>query len=386
MAAAGDSDLERTEEPTARRLQRARDEGQVARSQDASAAAVVIGALGFMVFSGSWLVAQISALFASGFRLDFRALDTPSLLPGILANFALQAFLIIAPILAVTLLVSVAATALVGGGLQFSWNSVGPKFSKVNPLEGLKRIFGLNALVELLKAILKFSIVLGGLYLVLDSQMNDYLALGNMNFEPAMGRAGSLVGDAVLMVAMGLLLIALIDVPYQKYQFWQRLKMTKQEIKDEMKDIEGRPEVKAQIRRRQREMAANRMMQKVKDADVVVTNPEHFAVALSYDPTGDGAPVVLAKGIDQLAFRIREEAERHGVQIFSAPPLARALYFTSDLDKPIHHDLYFAVAQVIAYVFSLQAPHPGQRAPNRPNPRVPDSMRFDVDGKPETVH
>ncbi|NBT35811.1 MAG: flagellar biosynthesis protein FlhB [Betaproteobacteria bacterium] len=365
MAAAGDSDLERTEEPTARRLQQARDEGQVARSQDASAAAVVIGALGFMVFSGSWLVAQISALFASGFRLDFRALDTPSLLPGILANFALQAFLIIAPILAVTLLVSVAATALVGGGLQFSWNSVGPKFSKVNPLEGLKRIFGLNALVELLKAILKFSIVLGGLYLVLDSQMNDYLALGNMNFEPAMGRAGSLVGDAVLMVAMGLLLIALID---------------------EMKDIEGRPEVKAQIRRRQREMAANRMMQKVKDADVVVTNPEHFAVALSYDPTGDGAPVVLAKGIDQLAFRIREEAERHGVQIFSAPPLARALYFTSDLDKPIHHDLYFAVAQVIAYVFSLQAPHPGQRAPNRPNPRVPDSMRFDVDGKPETVH
>jgi flagellar biosynthetic protein FlhB len=152
-----------------------------------------------------------------------------------------------------------------------------------------------------------------------------------------------------------------------------------------MKDVEGRPEVKAQIRRRQREMAAARMMDKVKDADVVVTNPEHFSVALAYDPAADGAPVVLAMGVDEMAFQIREEAKRHGVEVFAAPPLARALYFTSELDHPIHQDLYYSVAQVIAYVFSLRGARPGQTR-ERPVPKVPTNMQFDASGAAATVH
>jgi flagellar biosynthetic protein FlhB len=178
-----------------------------------------------------------------------------------------------------------------------------------------------------------------------------------------------------------LLVIALLDAPYQRYAFMKRMRMTKQEIKDEMKDMEGRPEVKAQIRQRQREMATARMMQKVKDADVVITNPEHFAVALSYDPTGDGAPILLAKGSDHIARVIREEAAKHGVEIFNAPPLARALYFSTKIDHPVPEALYLAVAQVIAYVFSLADIRPGVQPMMRPSPKVPPSMQFDVDGK-----
>jgi flagellar biosynthetic protein FlhB len=159
------------------------------------------------------------------------------------------------------------------------------------------------------------------------------------------------------------------------------MRMTKQEIKDEMKDMEGRPEVKQQIRRRQREMADSRMMDKVKDADVIITNPEHFAVALSYDPTGDGAPLLLAKGTDFMAARIREEAQKHGIEMFAAPPLARALYFSTELDHPVPETLYLAVAQVIAYVFSLADVTPGVQPMPKPKPKVPASMLFDTNGK-----
>ena len=243
-------------------------------------------------------------------------------------------------------------------------------------------MFSMDAVVNLIKASLKFSVVALGLYWVLSAQLDDYLRLASMSFEPAMARAGELITEAGLLISIGLLLIAAIDVPYQKFQFMEKMRMTKQEIKDEMKDTEGSPEVKSQIRRRQREMAANRMIEKVKDADVVVTNPEHFSVALAYDPSGNEAPIVLAKGADHLAFRIREEAKKNGVEVFSAPPLARALYFTCELDRPIHQELYYAVAQVIAYVFGLQGLRPGGPRPQRPDPSVPENMMFDANGRP----
>ena len=185
-------------------------------------------------------------------------------------------------------------------------------------------------------------------------------------------------------MACALAVIALIDEPFQRWQFMKQMRMTKQEVKDEMKDIEGRPEVKAQIRRRQREMAAGRMIDQVKNADVVITNPEHFAVALSYDPNGDSAPILLAKGADAIAARIREEAVKHGIEIFQAAPLARALYFTTEVDHPVPEDLYYAVAQVIAYVFNLASVKPGTGPLQRPKPTVPPNMQFDANGRLET--
>ena len=379
--AAEDSDLERTEEPTARRLSKAREEGQLARSQELSAAAGVIVAMSFFYFYGAETMKSLTALFAQGFVFDFRAMDAPQVMPVLFAKFLLHALIIVLPLLVLTLLVGF-VSSIAMGGFNFTWNALEPKADKINPLSGLKRILGMDALVNLGKALLKFAVVSTGLYWVLAAQLDDYLALASMSFEPAMARAGDLLSEAALLISLGLLLIAAIDVPYQKFQFMEKMRMTKQEIKDEMKDTEGSPEVKSQIRRRQREMAANRMVDKVKDADVVVTNPEHFAVALSYDPSGNDAPIVLAKGADHLAFRIREEAKQHGVEVFSAPPLARALFYTCDLDRPIHHELYYAVAQVIAYVFGLQGLRPGTQRPQRPDPTVPDGMLFDTNGRP----
>ena len=212
-----------------------------------------------------------------------------------------------------------------------------------------------------------------------------FITLFSMLFGASIYLVGGERGDA----ARGKLLrrrlfwlavIALIDVPWQKHSFTKRMRMTKQEVKDEYKQMEGNPEIKAQIRRRQREMANSRMMDRVKDADVVITNPEHFAVALEYDPTGDGAPIMVAKGSDHMAAMIRAEATAHGVHIFEAPPLARAIYYTTEVENQVPEDLYHAVAQVIAYVFSLEGASPMNPPHPKPTVKVPRNMEFSPEG------
>ena len=226
-------------------------------------------------------------------------------------------------------------------------------------------------------------VVVGGILLLqVSNHMDELLSLANMDLNQAMAIAGKLIVDACFWLAMGLVLIALADVPIQQYQVHKKLMMSRQEVRDEMKDSEGRPEVKQKIKQRQREMANNKMMAKVKDADVVITNPQHFAVALSYDPNGEGAPILLAKGSDEMARRIREEAKAHAVELFPAPELARALYFTTQVDEPIPEGLYHAVAQVIAYVFSLNQSYAAGEGVLKPVPVVPENMRFDSNGFP----
>ena len=377
---AEDSSAEKTEEATARKLRNARDDGQVARSVELPAAAVTIGAILVMYFIGSAWMTRVATIFAQGFTFDRKTLDNPELLVTTFASQMGESFLLIVPILGVTAVLAVLSSGATGGYL-FSLKSVMPKFSKLSPLQGFARMFGTKAAVELGKAVLKFSLVATVLWSLVTTQLDQLMALGQMGLEPALAHAGIMIGESALWLSLSLLVIALIDAPYQKFAFMKRMRMTKQEIKDEMKDMEGQPEVKAKIRQRQREMANAKMIQKVKDADVVITTPEHFAVALSYDPTGDGAPILLAKGSDFLAQRIREEAEKHGIEIFSAPPLARALYFTTKLDQSIPEALYLAVAQVIAYVFSLADVRPGMEPMRRPSPKIPSSMQFDADGQ-----
>ena len=376
------SSEEKTEEPTSRRLSKAREDGQVARSTELPAAAVTIAALGFLFLTGGVLVAKLAEAFGSGFNFDRKLVHSPNLLPAIFAHELLESFILIAPLLLLTAAVAIAASGATGGYL-FSLKSVAPKASKLNPLNGLKRMFGTKALVELAKALLKFFLVAGVVTWVLSDNIVTLDALGKMAFEPGMKVAGEMLSKSALIMACSLIIIALIDVPFQKWQHMKQMRMTKQEIRDEMKDMEGRPEVKAQIRRRQREMSNARMIDRVKDADVIITNPEHFAVALSYDPNGDSAPILLAKGADAVAARIRAEAEKHGIEIFQAPPLARALYFTTDLERPVPEDLYYAVAQVIAYIFNLASVRPGAPPVQRPQPKVPPNMQFDANGKLE---
>ncbi len=378
-----ESSEEKTEEPTSRRLQKAREEGQVARSQELPAAAVTIAALAMILITGNMLVSKLAEAFSSGFNFDRKLVHSSNLLPAIFAQELLDSFLLIAPLLLLTAAVAIASSGATGGFL-FELGSVSPKFSKLNPMNGIKRMFGVKAAVELGKALLKFTLVSGVVAWVLVDNVGTLNKIGRMALEPGLSTAGDLLTRSALIMACALAVIAMIDVPFQRWQFNKQMRMTKQEIKDEMKDMEGRPEIKAQIRRRQREMSNARMMDSVKNADVVITNPEHFAVALAYDPNGDSAPILLAKGADAVAARIREEAKKHGVEIFQAAPLARALYFTTEVNHQVPEDLYYAVAQVIAYVFNLASIRPGVAPVQRPQPTVPPNMQFDADGRLET--
>jgi flagellar biosynthetic protein FlhB len=380
MAQSGDQ--EKTEEPTSRKLEKAREEGQVARSTELPAASVTIAALGMLYLTGDTLIHKMAEAFVSGFNFDRKLVHSPNLLPAIFGHEVLESFILVAPLMLLTITIAIASSGATGGFL-FSTKAIAPKGSKLNPLNGLKRMFGTKALVELVKALLKFALVAGVVTWVLYDNVSTLNNIGKMAFEPAMAVAGELLAKSALIMACALILIAAIDVPFQRWEFMKSMRMSIQDIKDEMKDMEGRPEVKAQIRRRQREMSNRRMIDNVKDADVVITNPEHFAVALSYDPNGDSAPVLLAKGTDEVAARIRAEAEKHGIEIFRAPPLARALYFTTDLDQPVPEDLYYAVAQVIAYVFNLASIRPGAPPLQRPQPKVPKNMQFDSNGQLE---
>jgi flagellar biosynthetic protein FlhB len=374
-----ESAQDKTEDPTAQKLKKARDDGQVARSMELPAAVIVIGSIAILMVMGSWLISRLSTVFAQGFVFDRQLIEKPLLLPAHFGEQMLAAFVLVLPIVLFTMVAAIVASGVTGGYL-FSFSAVMPKGSKLDPISGLKRIFGTHALVELGKAILKFVIVAGVLWWSLMVNMDSLIKIGQMGLEPALSAAGKMILQSGLWVALSLALIAMIDVPWQKHSFTKRMRMTKQEVKDEYKQMEGSPEVKAQIRRRQREMANSRMMQRIKDADVVITNPEHFAVALEYDPTGDGAPIMVAKGSDHMAALIREEAKAHGVHLFEAAPLARAIYFTTEVEQQVPEDLYHAVAQVIAYVFSLEAASPMNPQQDKPRVKVPPSMLFNPDG------
>ena len=373
------SSEERTEEPTAKRLEKAREDGQVVRSQELSVAAMMIGAALFMYLFGSYLLIRIGEIFARGFVFDRKDVFDSNLLPTTFGSHALDSMIMALPLFALTVIIAFAAAGLLGG-YNLSVKALAPKASKLNPIQGLKRIFGMKALVDLSKAVLKFGLVGSVLYFVVSSNFDALVGLGFSEVQAAMSGAGEMIANGVVLVTLTLIVAAGIDIPYQIYEHNKKMKMTKQEIKDEFKDTEGRPEVKAQIRRKQREMAMALMIEAVGDADVIVVNPDHFAVALSYDPSSAGAPMLVAKGVDFLAQGIRERAKEEGVPVFSAPTLARALYFTTDIKEPIPESLYYAVAQVIAYVFSLNSFNKGATEADKPNPEVPLDMRYNSDG------
>ena len=374
-----DDSSERTEEPTAQRLSKARQEGQIARSVELSTAALLVTATLFFYLAGGYMFNRLAALFTSQLQFDRKVMDKAELLPGIFFQSVIDGYILILPIMVLLAFVAIVSTVL-SGGLVFSLGMLVPKFSKLNPMSGLSRMFGTRALIELVKSILKFGLISLILWNAVSNNIDDLVTLNRLDLGTAVGHAGTMILDACFWMSMGLVLIALLDVPLQQYQVHKKLKMTRQEVKDEMKNSEGRPEVKATIRRRQREMANGRMLDRVKDADVVITNPQHFAVALSYDPNSDGAPTLIAKGTDELAQRIKELAKAESVYIFEAPELARALYFTTKLEEPIHEALYHAVAQVIAYVFSLNQSYAPGEGITKPTLRIPDNMRYDENG------
>jgi len=385
MADQQDDSQDKTEEPTARRLSKAREEGQIARSTEITIAASVISVAIYIYLFGSALLGNVANIFAQGLVFDSMAVLEPQVALGRLGDAAVEALFSILPILILTAVVVLACSGLIGG-YNFSWKSLQPKASKFNPISGLKRMFGLQALVNLAKSIAKFLLVGGVTYFLIDASITEFAQISLMALEPGLTASASILTTAFLVASSTLIIIALIDAPYQLYQHNEKMKMSLKEVKDERKDTEGSPEVKQRIRQKQREVSAARMLEAIAEADVVITNPEHFAVALAYDPSSDDPPKVVAKGADLMAQRIRDRAGEEGVPLFQSPVLARALFFTTELEGFIPEPLFEAVAQVIAYIFNINSINRANMTRSKPAPRVPDDMIFDSDGRQSQVY
>ncbi|MCU8104611.1 flagellar biosynthesis protein FlhB [Shewanella sp. SM101] len=375
---AEESSGERTEEATGRRLEQAREKGQIARSKELGTAAVLISAACGFYMLGPSLAISLTRVFEIVFTMDrAQIFDTNEMFNvwGVVASE------IAWPMAKIMLLIVV--VAFIGnvslGGINFSTQAMMPKASKMSPLAGFKRMFGVQALVELTKGIAKFSVVAFSAYFLLSFYFNDIMLLSSDHLPGNVYHALDLLVWMFILLCSSILFIVVIDVPFQIWNHNKQLKMTKQEVKDEYKDTEGKPEVKGHIRQMQRELAQRRMMAEVPNADVIVVNPEHFAVAIKYDVQRSAAPFVIAKGVDDVAFKIREIARAHNIAIVSAPPLARAIYHTTKLDQQIPEGLFTAVAQILAYVFQLRQYQKGRGRKPIPvplNQPIPDELKY----------
>ena len=364
---------DRTEQPSAKRLDDARARGEVPRSRELAMTAVVIAGAGVLLGGGRYFADGLEALFELGLKVPREALLDAQLLPRALFEGLRGGIWLLLPIAAATIAAAIAGSIALGGW-SFSTTALTPNFSRLNPLTGFGRIASVNGLVEILKALAKFAIVAAVAGLLLWRFGGDFLALGTLTLEAAIGRAAWLIGVCLMGLAASLLLVAAADVPFQFWHHRRQLRMTKQEAKDELKETEGRPEVRSRIRTLQRALATRRMMADVPKADLVAVNPSHYAVALRYDAKTMKAPRVVAKGADLIAFQIRRVAEAHKVPIFEHPQFARALYFTSDIGKEVSPRLYVAVAQVLTYIYQLtgRSSAPGTaRRPTKGKPKLP---------------
>lgn len=371
---------EKTEQATPKRRREARKQGQVPRSRELSTAIVVGAGAVLMTSTSSRLAAGAMEFMRSTLRFDPAVLADPGRMPAMLGNALAAALLLVAPILLVTLLAALLAPMLIGGW-NFSIQSIQPDLKRLNPIPGIGRMFSGNSVVELIKSIAKFLLVGLVAGLAIWNVRGELIGLGAEPSVRAIGHGLSLVVHTFIWMAAALGLIAAIDVPWQLWSYAKRMKMSRQEVRDEYKQSEGRPEVKGRIRRMQQQLSQRRMMEKVPGADVIVTNPTHYAVALQYSADKMRAPKVIAKGADQIAFAIRELGRQHRIPVVEAPPLARALYRSCDLEKEIPAALYSAVAQVLGYVYQLKAWNTGERRSRLPpeKPEIGDVPGGEVD-------
>lgn len=375
--AGGNEGGEKTEKPTQKKLQDAAKKGDILQSRELGTAMVVMAGIGCMAVIGPSLIEALSDMLADGLR--FRREDVVDFSPAqrgldLLAGIALP----VAGVMLATFIAAIAAPALLGS-LGFRPGAFAPKPEKMNPMAGIKRMFGMQGLIELVKSIAKVGLLGSiGVWLIWD-RLTDIFGLGKAGIGPAMAELGNLFILTCLLMAGGLFLIAGIDVPAQLMQRAKRLGMTKQEVKDEHKESEGSPELKGHIRRRQFEVLSGSTRKAVAEASVIITNPTHFAVALRYKPGQDAAPVVVARGCDAIAAAIRELADTNGVTVLQYPELARAIYFTSRAGQIVNEGLYMAVATVLAFVFRVENRMASEL--DRPFITVPDDMRFDADGR-----
>ncbi|PTD27295.1 EscU/YscU/HrcU family type III secretion system export apparatus switch protein [Sphingomonas fennica] len=375
MAEGADKD-QKTEAPTEKRKREAVEKGDVLQSRELGTALVVLAGAGWLALAGPWAVGALEDMLRAALSFDHGAVadfDPGRAILTLLVMVALP----LAALFGLTLLAAIGTPAALGS-LGFRWGAVAFKGDKLNPLNGVKRIFGLQGLVELGKSLAKVALLGGVGWWLLSHQARGIAGLGGQDIRHAIGEVGGSFVMAVLVMALALVAIAGIDIPAQIIQRGQRLRMTKDEVKREHRESEGSPELKATIRRKQHQMSASGR-KAVAEATVVLTNPTHFAVALRYRPGFDAAPVVVAKGRGATADAIRDLARENAVPMLSYPLLARAIYYTSRANQQIRDDLYLAVATIIAFVFNIDRAMVEGIAP--PVVEVPAGARFDSEGR-----
>lgn len=372
---------DKTEAPTAKRRKDATDKGDILKSRELATALVMLAGIGWIVFFGQALLAACKAVMAASFtfgRGDVE--DFQPFRPLVEAGWRLAPSLL--ALFAITIVAAIASQGALGS-LRFNGSLLAPKGARINPASGLKRIFGASGWIELGKSILKVILLgtIGGWMLWSSTRLTFGLASSNLG--QAIGTLGSTLTTILLAMALGLVAIAMLDVPVQLFQLLKKLRMTKQEVKDEHKESEGNPEMKGHQRARARAMLSRGTRKAVAEAHVILTNPTHFAVALRYDRGRDQVPVVVAKGRGATALAIREIAGEVAVPILEYPQLARAVYYTSREGQEVRDDLYLAIATVLAFVFNLNAAAGGTAMP--PTIDVPRSARFDENGVAQDV-
>jgi flagellar biosynthetic protein FlhB len=369
---AEDSDLERTEPASARKLEQARTRGNIARSRELATFAVLLVSGAAVALTGPYLYENLRSMMRNTLAFGRDEVADTAMMGRSLAEAGYDALWIVLPIAGAVLFAAIAANLLISGW-NFTLEAVQAKFDKLNPLSGIKRMFSWNSLAELVKALLKGALIAGVAGWMIWLQWEGILSLASEPFEAAMPHFAQITLYTFLAAAAAFALIAAIDVPFQLWNFSKSMRMTKEEVRQENKEMEGDPQIKARIRSLQREAARRRMMQAVPKADVVVTNPMHFAVALQYQEKKMAAPVVVAKGSQLVAERIKELARENRVPIVEAPPLARALHRHVEIGDPIPDSLFTAVAQVLAYVYQLN---------RQMNPALPSDWQVPVNLDP----
>jgi flagellar biosynthetic protein FlhB len=374
---ADDSDLERTEPASARRLEKAREEGQVARSRELSTFLLLFAGAGGAWWFGAHAMAELRGWFANALVFDSRLAWDSTMATQRFANLSFDALLIVAPLLGLLFAAAVLSPLMLGGWL-FAPASMLPDVSRIDPLRGFKRLFSTHGLAELTKAILKAALVAAFVAWIARSNSASLFTLFDQTPESGIAMAGQIVVTSFIAVVCSLALIAAVDVPFQLWSHASKLKMTREELRQEHKEHEGDPKIKARVRTLQRDQARRRMMADVPKADVVVTNPTHYAVALSYRNGEMRAPRVVAKGLGHIAQRIRQLAAENSVPLLEAPPLARALYQHTEIGDEIPEQLYNAVAEVLAYVFQLKR----SRSFNVPTPVAPMNLQVPAELDP----
>lgn len=350
---AEDSDLEKTEQASPKRLESAREEGDVPRSRELVTCAVLFTAGLSLLMMGSQLNQALKDTISSGLHFERALAFEPTLLLMKTSSIISSLLLAFLPFALILIAVAIASPILLGGWV-FSTNALLPQFSRLNPMQGISNLISKNSAVELIKSIVKALLVATVGYKVISHDMEPILSLSLMSVESSVSQVGHLMLMGFISIVSVLVFIAAIDVPYQLYHYANKLKMTKEEVRQESKESEGNPEIKARVRQQQREMAKRRMMSEIPKADVVITNPTHYAVAIKYQNEGMSAPIVVAKGADLVALKIREIAAENKIVTMEAPKLARALYAHTELGQEIPEALYSAVAEVLAYVFQMR--------------------------------